>query len=74
MERMNDGESPQKRQIMTALSPEHLGRHEIIERIGDGGMAIVCEARDPRLDRIVAVKMIRTLIVSDRSRKRFEHE
>jgi TolB-like protein/tRNA A-37 threonylcarbamoyl transferase component Bud32 len=37
---------------------EKLGPYEIIERIGEGGMGAVWKARDPRLNRIVAIKQI----------------
>ena len=35
-----------------------LAKYEIIEEIGHGGMATVYRARDPRLDRDVAIKVI----------------
>lgn len=36
------------------------GRYEVISKIGEGGMAIVYKARDLILDRIVAVKVLRS--------------
>jgi tRNA A-37 threonylcarbamoyl transferase component Bud32 len=35
------------------------GRYEVLDRIGEGGTAEVFRARDHRLDRIVAVKLLR---------------
>jgi serine/threonine-protein kinase len=40
-------------------------RYEIIEKIGDGGMALVYRATDSLLDRSVAIKLLRPEYVSD---------
>jgi serine/threonine protein kinase len=52
-----------------------LGPYEILSAIGAGGMGEVYRARDTRLDRIVAIKVLPTHL-ADRSdlRERFERE
>jgi eukaryotic-like serine/threonine-protein kinase len=59
-----------------ALSPlTRLGPYEIISAIGAGGMGEVYEARDTRLDRTVAVKILPEHLSSNpQARERFEHE
>ena len=42
-----------------------IGPYQIIKRIGGGGMGEVYLARDPRLGRLVALKIIRAWLVSD---------
>jgi serine/threonine-protein kinase len=41
------------------------GRYEIVERLGAGGMAVVYRAFHPALDRIVAIKVIRSDLTED---------
>src|SRR5262245_16085 len=38
--------------------PERIGPYEIIDELGAGGMARVFAARQPRLDRLVALKVV----------------
>ena len=40
-------------------------RYEILEKIGEGGMAIVYRAMDTRLNREVAVKIVRDELFGD---------
>jgi len=60
---------------MPILSGRRLGPYEILSSVGAGGMGEVYRARDTRLDRIVAIKVLPTHL-ADRSelRERFERE
>jgi eukaryotic-like serine/threonine-protein kinase len=52
-----------------------LGPHEILEPLGAGGMGEVYRARDTRLDRIVAVKVLPGHLASNEElRQRFDRE
>ncbi|MBZ5629963.1 MAG: protein kinase [Acidobacteriia bacterium] len=52
-----------------------LGHYRIIEQIGAGGMGVVYRARDERLDRDVAVKVLPPgTLADDSARKRFRKE
>ncbi len=52
-----------------------LGHYQVLEKIGAGGMGVVYRARDERLDRDVALKVLPAGTLSDEpSRKRFRNE
>jgi serine/threonine protein kinase len=63
---------------MSNLIGQSLGRYQILEQLGEGGMATVYKAFDARLERDVAIKIIRTdqfaPAVLERILKRFERE
>ncbi len=58
------------------MMPEQVGRYEIKEQLGKGGMATVFRAFDPRFKREVAIKVLpRELLLDDpQFRARFERE
>jgi serine/threonine protein kinase/Tfp pilus assembly protein PilF len=54
---------------------EHFGHYEVVSRLGVGGMGVVYLARDLRLDRQVAIKVLADGRVSDElARTRFRRE
>src|SRR5579884_843055 len=60
---------------MTLSPGERLGPYEIVERIGAGGMGEVYRAKDTRLGRDVAIKVLPPEFSDDLTRKqRFERE
>src|ERR1700676_2981934 len=60
---------------MSLSTGTRLGIYEIVAPIGAGGMGEVYKARDTRLDRSVALKVIRAeLLEQDRGSLRFERE
>ena len=58
---------------MAALPP-FIARYEIKQRLGQGGMGAIYLARDPVIDRLVALKLLHNDIASDDIRKRFAQE
>ena len=55
--------------------PEKIGKYQIVERVGRGGMGMIFKAHDPVLDRSVALKVISPDIeITDELRARFYRE
>ena len=68
-------ESPEKEGTEVLESGTRLGQYEILERIGEGGMGVVYRARDARLGRTIAIKILPGPFSSDGDQlRRFERE
>src|SRR5262245_62952807 len=60
---------------MTLAADSKLGPYVVVGRIGAGGMGEVYRAKDPRLERDVAIKILPPSYASDSERlRRFERE
>src|SRR5262245_20332529 len=60
---------------MALSSGSRLGPYEILSALGSGGMGEVYKARDSRLDRTVAIKVLPASLASDAQfRERFDRE
>ena len=60
---------------MTLAAGTRLGPYEISSLIGKGGMCEVCRARDTKLDRDVAIKVLPEAFAKDKEGlARFERE
>ncbi len=60
---------------MALVPGTHLGPYEIVALLGAGGMGEVYRARDARLDRTVAIKILPAAIAADSDQlRRFERE
>ncbi|MEM6989896.1 MAG: tetratricopeptide repeat protein [Myxococcota bacterium] len=72
---LDDDEAAVGRRFATPEVGQRIGRYEVIERLGAGGMGTVYSARDPRLERQVAIKLIRPERAgSEQARARFVRE
>jgi hypothetical protein len=57
------------------MEPKQIGRYEIQRRLGKGGMGSLYLARDPGLDRLVAIKLLKEDYLEDQEfRERFSRE
>src|SRR5439155_14748375 len=60
---------------MAVIAGQKIGPYEILAQIGAGGMGVVHRARDPRLGREVAIKVLPVAFSADPERlERFEQE
>jgi serine/threonine protein kinase/TolB-like protein/Tfp pilus assembly protein PilF len=66
---------PGGRPALILDEPRKLKHYEVLSRIGEGGMGVVYRARDTRLGRTVALKVLHEDLAADEERsRRFERE
>src|SRR5204862_1375541 len=59
---------------MASPEPTQIGRYEIVSRLGQGGMGSLYLAKDPKIGRLVAIKLVRADFDSPEARQRFARE
>src|SRR2546426_1271320 len=62
------------REWVSLIAGARLSHYEILEPIGSGGMGDVCKAKDTRLDRLVAIKVLRDVPGKAELTQRFKRE
>ena len=59
---------------MSRQVPQSIARYQIIRALGEGGMGSVYLAKDPAIDRFVAIKLLRSGFDDESARERFRRE
>jgi TPR repeat protein/serine/threonine protein kinase len=59
---------------MALTVPDAIGRYQILQRLGQGGMGVLYLARDPVIERFVVIKVLRQGLDDDELRERFTRE
>jgi len=59
---------------MATAEPTQIGRYEVVSRLGQGGMGSLYLAKDPKIGRLVAIKLVRQEFDSPDARLRFARE
>jgi len=60
--------------VLSSLERLQNGRYAVLKKLGEGGKGIVYKVRDTVLNRVVAVKMLKSEVLSEEARSRFMRE
>jgi CHASE2 domain-containing sensor protein/predicted Ser/Thr protein kinase len=72
---IREGRSVEQQFLPEALIGRDLSRFKVLEKLGRGAMGVVYRARDPRLERDVAIKVLPGAALADETaRRRFRRE
>ena len=72
---IREGRSVEQQFLPEALIGRDLSRYKVLEKLGRGAMGVVYRARDPRLERDVAIKVLPGAALADETaRRRFRRE
>ena len=59
---------------MTSIEHLQNGRYAILKKLGEGGKGVVFKARDTALNRVVAIKMLKSAVLDEEAHSRFIRE
>ena len=59
---------------MSSLTSLQNGRYAVLKKLGEGGKGVVYKARDTVLNRVVAIKMLKTAVTGEEGFSRFMRE
>lgn len=59
---------------MSSLESLQDRRYRVLKKLGEGGKGVVYKVRDTILNRVVAIKMLKSEVLSEEAYPRFIHE
>jgi serine/threonine protein kinase/tetratricopeptide (TPR) repeat protein len=60
--------------LLSSLERLENGRYAILKKLGEGGKGVVYKARDTVLNRVVAIKMLKSVVTTEEAYSRFMRE